>query len=89
VNKTWSDVEEAAMGRPWTDAPFLTLASPYRALFHQAVTMVELGQMTREEALIALSLALLDGNERQHAELVDAYNRRPPAPIILQGISHE
>ncbi len=66
--KTWTDIEERALFDP---------------LLHQAVTLVERGDVTREEALIAVALAFSQMVEGQRKRLVEELARKPFSPVIL------
>ena len=77
---TWRDIEEAAYQ---TDASGFPLFSPARVLFHGAVTLERRGDLTREEALCGLALALLQSCERMFAQLVEARAKQMPAPILI------
>ncbi len=66
--KTWQDIEEAARNEP---------------ILHMMVTLVERGDMTREQALIAAVLGLAEIKTSQHAQIVEFMRRRPAAPSVL------
>jgi hypothetical protein len=68
MSKTWKDVEEAALFEP---------------VLHQAVTLVQRGDLTREEALIAAVLGLVEIKETQQKRIIELMNTRMYAPIIV------
>jgi len=68
MRKTWKDVEEAALFEP---------------VLHQAVTLVRRGDLTREEALIAAVLGLVEIKETQQKRILELMNTRMYAPIIV------
>lgn len=77
--KTWDDILTFARRVP-TDPMELDTIAP---LFHQAVTLVERGDLTREQAAIALALGLGEIATYQARQLIDEMNRRPFSPVIL------
>jgi hypothetical protein len=79
--KTWDDVIEAAKGKPWTED--VTRLDVTGHLFHKAVTLVEMGEMTREQAMIAVALTLAEVVQRQHDQIVDLRNTMPFAPMVI------
>jgi hypothetical protein len=66
--KTWADIERAAR-----EDPFL----------HQAVTLVERGDVTRIEALCTVALALVDANNGMQAQMLDLINTRVPTIFVV------
>jgi hypothetical protein len=77
--KTWDDIVAFAYRVP-TDPMELDMIAP---LFHQAVTLVERGDLTREQALTALALGLGEIATDQSRRLVEEMNRKPFSPVIL------
>ena len=65
--KSWRDIEEAALTEP---------------LLYQLVTIVQRGDMTREQALIQAVLGLAM-KETQRQAIVELLNTRPPRPLII------
>jgi hypothetical protein len=68
--KTWLDVEVAALHDPF---------------LHRAVTVVKQGLATREEALIAVALALSESNSRLLDEKKTRLMNAPASPIVLKS----
>lgn len=68
--KTWADVEEAAYHDP---------------LLRDLVTVVRMGHVTREAALIQVVLAHQEIRERQFAEILHLRNTRLPEILVLPG----
>lgn len=66
--KTWTDIEERALFDP---------------LLHQAVTLVRMGDLTKEEALIQVALGLSAMVEDQRTRLIEDLQRKPFSPVIL------
>jgi hypothetical protein len=66
--KTWTDIEERALFDP---------------LLHQAVTLVQMGELTKEEALIQVALGFSQMVEDQRTRLVEELRRKPFSPVIL------
>lgn len=66
--KSWRDIEEAALTEP---------------LLYQLVTIVQRGDMTREQALIQAVLGLVAMKETQRQAIVELLNTRPPRPLII------
>lgn len=66
--KTWADIVMAARHDP---------------VLHDAVTIVEMGRLTREQALIQVALAHQEIRERQFREILDLRNTRIQAPIVF------
>lgn len=84
--KTWDDVLLAARGDVWiSEMPKHLTLNVTASLFQAAVTLVEMGQLTREQAMIQLALALAEMAQRQHEQFVDLRNSTPSAPIVLYG----
>jgi hypothetical protein len=77
--KTWDDIVAFAHRVP-SDPLELDWIAP---LFHQAVTLVERGDLTREQALTALALGLGEIATTQSRRLVDEMNRRPFQPVLI------
>ncbi len=77
---TWRDIEEAATQR---DAFGWPLTSPARTMVHHTIVLVQRGDLTREEALCSLALALLESHESIFAQLVEARSIQSQAPIII------
>lgn len=67
--KTWSDVEEAAYHDP---------------LLRDAVTLVRMGRLTREEALIHVALGHAEIRQRQFAEIMRYVNTSLPRILVLK-----
>ncbi len=55
------------------------------AMFYHAVVTVERGDLTREQALIALSLHLAAVVQAQHKQLMDWINTSPRAPYLMKA----
>ncbi len=76
----WEHVIAKAMEQP--SDPMVLDTTP--AMFYRAVVTVERGDMTREQALIALSLQLAAVVQAQHKQLMDLINTRPMAPFLME-----
>lgn len=73
--KTWADVEEAARHDP---------------LLRDLVTVVRMGALTRELALIQVVLAHQEIRERQFAEILHLRNTRlEPILVLPPGVSKD
>lgn len=68
--KSWRDVEEAALTEP---------------ILYQLVTLVERGDLTREQALIAAVLGMVTVKEQQRAMILELINTRLPSPFVLRN----
>lgn len=66
--KTWRDIEEAALNEP---------------ILYQAVTLVQRGDFTQMEALIAVTLGLVEMKKQQHEQIMDLLNTRTWPHIIF------
>jgi hypothetical protein len=66
--KTWRDIEEASFTEP---------------ILHMVVGLVQLGALTREEALIQAVLGLVSAKEMQRQAIVELLNTRPPRPLFI------
>jgi len=65
--KTWTDIERAALNEP---------------ILYQLVVLVERGDLTREQGLIAAVLGLVDIKSKQHEEIMKLLNTQIPSIII-------
>ena len=74
--KTWTDLAQAAIGRPWgqTADPLKIHGEP---LLWQALKAVEVGLLTREQALIQVVFALVQTKNDLTDQLVEMRNRTP------------
>jgi hypothetical protein len=77
--KTWDDVIARAYARP-SDPMTLDTIGP---LFHQAVTLVERGDLTQEQAMIHLALGLAEIATDQQTRLLDLLNTRLPQHVVF------
>lgn len=65
---TWEDIERLALHYPAA---------------HQAVTLVHRGDLTREQALIALTYALADAFSRLFTAEVERRMMEPANPVVM------
>ena len=70
---------KAAIG--WSEDP--RRLNVTAALFHQAVTLVEMGELTREQAMIQLALGLAELTQRYFDQLVDLRNTMTPRYFVV------
>jgi hypothetical protein len=75
---TWEDVERAV------SAPYDSRSiNPSQTVLHHAVTLVRRGDLTREEALRAAVLALLEIVATQQRQIGELVNTTPPLPQLF------
>lgn len=65
--KTWTDIEAAARTDP---------------TLHRAVTLVQRGDLTREQALILAALRLAETNRHLHARVLALLHTMPVSPVV-------
>ena len=80
--KTWRDVEIASLGRPWTETAKTPIDVTGYVLRQVVMASESIG---REAALIAGVLALAEMAQHHFQAHLDCLNKRPPAPIIIDG----
>ena len=83
--KTWKDIERAAIGMPWDDTKPHDLTLIYgEPLLYRAVVAAGRGEMTREEALIQVVLALVQVKNEQMKMILDYVAITPRAPFVMK-----
>ena len=76
----YGEIEEIPEQATWEDIERRARVNP---MLRQAVTMVELGRLTREQALIRVALWSANEMIRHHDRMVDALNVTIPRHFVL------
>ena len=76
----YGEIEEIPDQATWQDIERRALVNP---MLHQAVTMVELGRLTREQALIRVALWSANEMIRHHDQMVDVLSVTIPRHFVF------
>jgi hypothetical protein len=79
----YGEIEEIPAVATWQDIERRAIQNP---VLRQAVTMVELGRLTREDALIRVALWAANEMIRNHDQRVDALNQTIPQYFVMPTI---
>lgn len=70
LDSLWRDLEQRAVND---------------ALVYRALTLVRLGEYTREEAIARMITGLLDDRAQRYLEDLEALRNAPARPIVIQN----